>query len=201
MDQRLIQVQDQQDLVRVRHARSGRSGDEGLDEAGTNESQRMGSIVAWNPMNELHTRGLALLRAGREHEAATRLREAVSLGPDDARARYHLAIAHRLRGELTEARNELLAALELEPTLAPACAQLGGLALVAGELQEAMSWLSRALAIHPGHRISRYQLGVALRFAGHRAEAISLLQSSLEPGLGALPPCWRTGYAGSSWMP
>ncbi|HYO69378.1 MAG TPA: Sir2 family NAD-dependent protein deacetylase [Archangium sp.] len=139
-------------------------------------------------MNELHTRGLALLRAGREHEAATCLREAVSLGPGDARARYHLALAHRLRGELAEARAELLAALALEPTLAPACAQLGGLALVAGELQEAISWLSRALALHPGHRISRYQLGVALRFAGHRTEALSLLQSSLEPGPGALPP-------------
>ncbi|MCY1078432.1 Sir2 family NAD-dependent protein deacetylase [Archangium lansingense] len=139
-------------------------------------------------MNELHTRGLALLRAGHEHEAASYLREAVCLSPDDARARYHLALAHRLRGELTEARAELLAALELEPTLAPACAQLGSLALVAGELQEAISWLSRALATHPGHRLSRYQLGVALRFAGHRMEAISLLRSSLEPGPGALPP-------------
>jgi NAD-dependent deacetylase len=139
-------------------------------------------------MNEPHLRGLALLRAGREHEAATCLRQAVSLVPGDARARYHLALAHRLRGELAEARAGLLAALELEPTLAPACAQLGGLALVEGALQEAMSWLSRALALRPGHRISRYQLGVALRFAGHRTEAISLLQSSLEPGPGALPP-------------
>lgn len=139
-------------------------------------------------MTEPHTRGLALLRAGREHEAALCLREAVSLAPGDARARYHLAITHRLRGQLTEARAELLAALELEPALVPAYAQLGGLALVAGALEEAMGWLSRGLAIEPQHRVSRYQLGIALRFAGKRTEAISLLQASLEPGPGALQP-------------
>lgn len=139
-------------------------------------------------MNELHTRGLSLLRTGREHEAANCLREAVASAPNDARARYHLGIAHRLRGELDEARAMLRTALELEPSLVPACAQLGGLALVAGELEEAITWLSRALQMDPGHRISRYQLGMALRFAGHRSEAIALLQASLEPGPGALRP-------------
>ncbi len=139
-------------------------------------------------MHALHTRGLELLQAGREHEAATCLQEAVSLAPGEARARYHLAIAHRLRGDLTSARTELRAALTLEPTLVPACAQLGGLALVAGELAEAMAWFSRALALDPGHRVSCYQLGVALRFAGQSAEAIAHLQASLEPGPGALPP-------------
>lgn len=63
-------------------------------------------------MNEPYSRGLALLRAGHEHEATACLREAVSLEPGNARARYHLALAHRLRGELTEARAELLAALD-----------------------------------------------------------------------------------------
>ena len=139
-------------------------------------------------MHPSHSRGLALLRAGREHEAARCLREAVCLVPEDARARYHLAIAQRLRGELAEAQAELHTALQLQPLLAPACAQLGGLALVAGQLEEAMAWFSRALVSEPGHRISRYQLGVALRFAGRRDEAIALLQASLEPGPGALPP-------------
>ncbi|MDY7232933.1 Sir2 family NAD-dependent protein deacetylase [Hyalangium rubrum] len=139
-------------------------------------------------MNELHTRGLALLRAGREREAATCLREAVSHAPEDARAHYHLAIAHRLLGELEEARVSLRASLEFAPTLVPACAQLGGLALVAGGVEEAITWLTRALTLEPGHRISRYQMGIALRFAGHRSEAIRFLQASLEPGPGALRP-------------
>jgi NAD-dependent deacetylase len=139
-------------------------------------------------MNELHTRGLSLLRSGREREAVACLREAVSVVPGDARAHYHLAIAHRLLGELEEARNELRTSLELEPTLAPACAQLGGLALVAGRLEEALSWFSRALTLDPGHRVSRYQRGIALRFAGYRKEAIAHLQASLEPGPGALRP-------------
>lgn len=139
-------------------------------------------------MSALHEHGLALLRAGREHEAVRCLREAVSLAPDDARAHYHLGIAHRLRGELAEARAALEAALELEPGLAQACAQLGGLALIAGELGEALAWLTRALNLLPGHRVSRYQLGVALRFAGHREEALAFLRASLAPGPGALPP-------------
>jgi NAD-dependent deacetylase len=137
-------------------------------------------------MSELHTRGLALLKAGREHEAADCLRQAVRAVPQDARAHYHLGIAHRLRGELDEARAALRAALELDPSLVPACAQLGGLALVAGELEEAIAWLSRALSTQPEHRISRYQLGIALRFAGYHQEAIACLQASLEPGPGAL---------------
>jgi NAD-dependent deacetylase len=139
-------------------------------------------------MNEMHTRGLWLLRAGREHEAAACLREAVRSAPGDARAHYHLGIAHRLRGELDQARAMLRTALELEPSLVPACAQLGGLALVAGELGEAIAWLSRGLTTDPRHRISRYQLGIALRFAGYRQEAITLLQASLEPGPDALQP-------------
>jgi NAD-dependent deacetylase len=139
-------------------------------------------------MSERHTRGLTLLREGQEREAVSCLREAVSHAPDDARAHYHLGLAHRLCGELEEARAALRAALDLEPTLAPALAQLGGLALVAGELPEALACLSRALATAPEHRVSRYQLGMALRFAGQREDAISLLQASLEPGPGALPP-------------
>jgi NAD-dependent deacetylase len=136
----------------------------------------------------LHELGLALLRAGHEHEALGCLREAVSLKPGDARAHYHLGIALRLRGALAEARAALRTALELEPGLAPACAQLGGLALIAGELEEALGWLTRALRIDAGHRVSRYQLGIALRFAGCREEALALLRASLEPGPGALPP-------------
>ncbi|HEX8699217.1 MAG TPA: Sir2 family NAD-dependent protein deacetylase [Myxococcaceae bacterium] len=139
-------------------------------------------------MNELHAQGLALLRAGREHEAAACLREAISASPGDARAHYHLGIAHRLRGELDTARALLRTALELDPRLVPACAQLGGLALVAGELEEAITWFSRALRLDHRHRISRYQLGIALRFAGHREEALALLRASLEPGPDALQP-------------
>jgi NAD-dependent deacetylase len=139
-------------------------------------------------MTSRHALGLALLRAGYEHEALGCLQEAVSHEPGDARAHYHLGIALRQRGEFAEARAALKTALALEPDLAPACAQLGSLALVAGELEEALAWLTRALGLAPGHRVSRYQLGIALRFAGRREEAIALLRASLEPGPGALPP-------------
>ena len=63
-------------------------------------------------MSALHRQGLALLRAGHQHDAHQCLREAVLHEPGEARAHYHLGLTWRLRGELAEARAALKAALD-----------------------------------------------------------------------------------------
>jgi predicted TPR repeat methyltransferase len=69
--------------------------------------------------------GVALLAARRADEAIESFRAAVQKHRDHAWAYHHMALAHRLNGEVKEVRKCLIKALEIDPDLAAAWFALG----------------------------------------------------------------------------
>ena len=78
-------------------------------------------------------------------------RQALSANPDDAAARYNLAIAHKLGGADQLALEELQRVTDLQPDFADAHYQKGILHAKAGRSGEARTALSRALELDPDH--------------------------------------------------
>ncbi len=77
-------------------------------------------------------------------------RQALSTNPDDASARYNLAIAYKLGGMEDMALQELGRVAELQPDFADVHYELGLLHAKRGRKQEAISALTRARDLDPG---------------------------------------------------
>jgi Flp pilus assembly protein TadD len=78
-------------------------------------------------------------------------KQALSANPDDASARYNLAIAYKLGGMDDLALEELSRVAELQPDFVDVHYELGLLHAKSGRTEEAIGALSRAVELGPGH--------------------------------------------------
>ena len=85
-------------------------------------------------------------------------RRALASRPDDASARYNLAIAYKLAGMEDRALEELREVAQLDPDFADAHYEMGLLYANSGRTQEAIAALSRAVARDPDHSRARQML-------------------------------------------
>jgi len=82
-------------------------------------------------------------------------RRAISRQPDDASARYNLALAYKLAGTDELALAELVRVVELAPDFADAHYEIALLKAKSGRMGEAEEALSRALELDPEHAGAR----------------------------------------------
>ena len=133
--------------------------------------------------NALHLLGSNLLAQQRYDEAAQTLERAAALDPDSGEAHYHLALAHKGRGDSESALVAFRAALERRPEGVEACLGAGTLLHDLGRYDEAESFFRRAISRKRGFAEAHYSLGVTLASLQRYAEAISehRLALSIEP--------------------
>jgi superkiller protein 3 len=118
---------------------------------------------------------VVLQRLARHADAATRLREALTLSPDYLPARVKLAEALLEAGELEESQT-LFRALAREPATSPAAeVGLGRIAAAQGQQAAAIEHLTRAVALFPELGAAHYALALAYRALGRMDEARSAL--------------------------
>ena len=82
-------------------------------------------------------------------------RSALASDPDDASARYNLAIAYKLGGANELALEELRRVAELQPEFADVHYEIGLLEANSGRREEAIAALARALETDPSHSGAR----------------------------------------------
>ncbi|MDH4179889.1 MAG: tetratricopeptide repeat protein [Armatimonadota bacterium] len=78
-------------------------------------------------------------------------KKAISANPNDASARYNLAIAYKLGGMEDLALEELSRVAELQPDFVDVHYELGVLHAKSGRTEQAIGALSRAVELGPGH--------------------------------------------------
>ena len=78
-------------------------------------------------------------------------RQALASNPDDAPARYNLAIAYKLGGMEDLALQELSRVAELQPDFGDVHYEIGVLHAKSGRAEEAITALARAVELDPGH--------------------------------------------------
>lgn len=115
--------------------------------------------------------------------AEARLREAVTLNPNDATARQWLGEFYCYRLRIDDCRRELDLALELDP-LSPVLRMLqGSPPLWSGDYAGAARGYSRAVAESPAFSLGQYTLGLAFAGLEEWDSAITAYRAA-EPGLG-----------------
>ncbi|HJU44985.1 MAG TPA: tetratricopeptide repeat protein [Vicinamibacterales bacterium] len=118
---------------------------------------------------------LVLHRLARHADAATRLREALSLSPDFLPARIKLAESLFESGSLDES-SKLFLALVDEPQSRPAVeVGLGRIAAARGEHEAALAHFGRAATLFPELGAAHYGLALSYRALGRLEEARSAL--------------------------
>ncbi len=116
-----------------------------------------------------------LQRLARHADAATQLREALTLSPDYLPARVKLAEALLESGELEESRT-LFVALVDEPAARPAAeVGLGRIAAARGEHDAAIEHFTRAVTLFPELGAAHYGLALSYRALGQMDAARSAL--------------------------
>ena len=107
-------------------------------------------------------RGLTLARLGRMDEAIAAYRAGLTIDPNDATARAHLAEVLAGRGRFAEAEAEYRSAIALahHPDLFNS---LGIVLAEQGRVDEAVTAFREALARDPGHDDARANLEMALQ--------------------------------------
>jgi len=78
-------------------------------------------------------------------------RQALVSNPEDASARYNLAIAYKLGGMDDLALDELSRVAEMQPDFGDVHYEIGLLRAKRGRTKEAIAALTRALQLDPGH--------------------------------------------------
>lgn len=115
--------------------------------------------------------------------AESRLREAVTLNPNDATARQWLGELYCYRLRTDDCRREIDLARELDP-LSPVLRMLqGSPALWRGDYATAAHEYARAVAENPAYALGHYTLGLAFVGLEQWEPAIAAYRSA-EPGLG-----------------
>ncbi len=92
-------------------------------------------------------------------------RRALASDPDDAAARYNLAIAYKLGGVDDLALEELQRVAELQPDFADVYYEMGVIQAKLGKARDAVSSLNRALELEPAHARAKRLLGRLQRTA------------------------------------
>src|SRR5437016_6458657 len=94
-------------------------------------------------------RGNAAAQEGDYEAAAEAFEQAVAANPNDARARYNLALAHQYLGESELAIAGYRRAIDLDPQLIDAYVNLGNLYGELGMNEDALETFQQALEIDP----------------------------------------------------
>lgn len=121
--------------------------------------------------------------SNRTEEAALK---ALSLDPDEARARIVLARSYILRQRYDQAKVEIDRAIEINPNDAQALAGSGNILLWAGQTEKAIAILERAEHIDPElNTIDRFALSVAYYLVRRYDAAIQQAEINLRANAGA----------------
>lgn len=124
----------------------------------------MESVYEW------YQRGMALLRNGDAHAAATVLERAAAAEPDKGSVREALARAYFSSGRYQDALDEFFSVLDLGPTNDYAHFGAGLCLSRLGRLDEAVGQLKLATAMHPASEDYRAALGRAELRRSYRAD-------------------------------
>ena len=116
--------------------------------------------------------GDELYREGRREEAEGAYRKAITILPDDPRARVKLGIVLNESGSSEAAIEEFDRALAAAPEDVEAICRRGQSLYALRRYDEAVGHYREALAIHPNSQLAHYLLGVAFADAGIYREAI-----------------------------
>ncbi|MDP8248308.1 MAG: tetratricopeptide repeat protein [Candidatus Tritonobacter lacicola] len=120
--------------------------------------------------------GVKYAMVGRYHYAIEAYREAIRIQPDDAMARYGLAVAYLLSGNLVSASDECKALKELDKELA------NRLFAIIDKEEEANIELCRhkmAVRIRPDDAVAYCRLGMAYSKLGRHEEAIEAYKQAI----------------------
>jgi tetratricopeptide (TPR) repeat protein len=113
-------------------------------------------------------------------DAASYLRQAVEVEPDNADAWRDLAEAHLYRNRLTEAMEAIRQAVELRPEETEGLVDLGLSAYAAGRHDDAISQLNKAVEREPGNVAARRALVDVYRATGKNEEALKAAEQLLQ---------------------
>jgi Flp pilus assembly protein TadD len=111
--------------------------------------------------------------------AEARLRKAIELQPDYARAYTNLALIVAAGGKTPEAAALLHRAVELDPRLEEARTNLGYILILLGRTQEAIGVLKESLEMNPKDAKALYDLGIAYDKAGNGEKASECFEKVL----------------------
>jgi predicted TPR repeat methyltransferase len=142
-------------------------------------ADREGSVQAFR---EARSRGLdtpelhrqlaaAALMAGEVDEAIAAYEQALKREPDDAATLYHLALAHRAKGDVKAVRKTLMKAAEADPRFARAWFGLGALEAESQKWDLAAAMFRRAIAVKDDYAAAYRALSQVLEEGGRVDEA------------------------------
>lgn len=131
-----------------------------------------------NPVAE-NCLGNALLRRGRDAEAAEHWSQALRIAPDYADARSNLAGILIKQGRLDEAIAQCREVLRVNPTHVRAHTNLGLVLMHRGNYDEAAHHFSASLSERPNHAGTHANLAGALLRLGRLSEALSHIEQAL----------------------
>ncbi len=123
--------------------------------------------------------GIALFRAHDYEKAVAPFREALNIGPRDARAHYYLARTYSKIKKHELAVRHLKEAISLAPADSVLRYRLAGVYLEQGRADDAREEYGRVITIDPGHIQAHYRLGKLLIRDGERARGRKLLSEHL----------------------
>jgi len=133
-----------------------------------------------NPeVQQLTDRGNAAAQAGDFEGAAEAFEQAVSLSPDDARARYNLALAQQYLDEPTLAVAGYRRAIDLDPQLIDAYINLGNLYGELGMQEESLETFQQALEVDPENVDLYLNIGDAYRSLNMYQDAIQAYRQAV----------------------
>jgi len=138
------------------------------------------NVQAWS------NRGILLLLTGQSDRAATYLRQAAVLAPNEAPVLLNLGVALKSQGDLRAAANAFEQAITIESGLATAHLNLCSTLQALGQLQAAIEAGRRVTALAPDLALAHNSLGTALQRAGHYNEARERFEHAAE-----LEPRWH----------
>jgi len=128
---------------------------------------------------DLHlNRGIALLVTDRLDEAIESLKKTIGMRGDWALAYYHMSVAYRKKGDLSQTRNWLAATLQIEPENAAAWHALGVLEAEAGHLDEAEALFRGAISVRPKYEAAYTALASILEHRGKKDEGRKVLEDA-----------------------
>jgi len=122
----------------------------------------------------------AELRAGQLAEAETCGRRALTLAPQDTRAKFAIAMVYQQTGRLHEALNLFEEGLLVQPGAVHAWVNRGLVEKQLGRLDNAIASFTHALSLNPAIAPAQYSLGLIHLMQGARGEAERSFRKALE---------------------
>ncbi len=154
------------------HQRAGR-----LDEAEA-ECRRILEVVPHHPM-VLHFLGVIAIQSGQFDAAVEWIGKALAIAPDDAEARFNLAVALNALGRREDAIAQYRRVVELNPTHADAHYNMATALHALDQPRDAIACYRDAIAARPDFVNAHNNLGVLLQQYGQLDDAIASFARAL----------------------